>query len=191
MSSPHPQVKSNTNRTNTNSTQATQITWDIILRSPRIAKEHVEYAINNADQAPLLPYEFVYSKVATDVKITPPTTIAVSGTGGVIGAILVLRYVANIKYFNFITTKEVLNANDDKSPLYLSRYALELLKKKYNDAQIITIDLGEFEKIKILLSQGGIYISGLPYEIIVEVAQLAGFGRLWHFSPIHQKFYVF
>jgi hypothetical protein len=177
-----PQVKSNPNSMQT-------LSWDTILRSPRIAKEHVEYAINNADQAPLLPYEFVYSKVATDVKITPPTTIAVSGTGGIIGAILVLRYVTNIKYLNFITTKEVLNANDE-SPLSLSKYALELLKKKYN-AQVIAIELNEFEKMKLLLQNGGIYISGLPYEITIQIAQLAGFGRLWHYSPIQRKFYVF
>jgi len=184
-----PQVKTNPNSSSqTNSTQATQLSWEAILKSPRITKEHVEYAINNAEQAPLLPYEFVYSRVASDVKITPPTTIAVSGMGGVIGAILVLRYVAN-KYFNFITTKEVLNA-DEKSPLYLTNYALELLKKKYN-AQVITLELNEFEKIKLLLSQGGVYISGLPYEITIQFAQLAGFGRLWHYSPMQRKFYVF
>ncbi len=56
---------------------------------------------------------------------------------------------------------------------------------------MITIDLGEFEKIKMLLSYGGIYVSGLPYELVVEIAQLAGFGRLWHFSNISRKFYVF
>jgi len=184
MSSPqvktnNPQVKSNNSST---------LTWETILKSPRITKEHVEYAINNADQAPLLPYEFVYSSIATDIKITPPTTIAVSGTGGVIGAILVLRY-ANTKYLNFITTKEVQNASEE-SPLYLSKYALELLKKKFN-AQVITIELNEFEKIKLLLSQGGIYVSGLPYELTIQISQLAGFGRLWHFSPVHRKFFVF
>jgi len=135
-----------------------------------------------------LPYEFVYNQFASDVKITPPTTIAVSGIGGVIGAILVLRYVTN-KYFNFITTKEVINA-DEKSQLYLARYALEELKKKYN-SQVITIELNEFEKIKLLLQNGGIYISGLPYEITIQMAQLAGFGRLWHYSSIQRKFYVF
>ena len=189
MSSPHPQVKSNPQpqaKTNPNSNQT--LTWETILKSPRITKEHVEYAINNADQAPLLPYEFVYSSIVTDIKITPPTTIAVSGTGGVIGAILVLRY-ANTKYLNFVTTKEVQNASEE-SPLYLSKYALELLKKKFN-AQVITIELNEFEKIKLLLSQGGIYISGLPYEITIQTAQLAGFRRLWHFSNLNRKFYVF
>jgi len=189
MSSPS-QVKSNpkSNQTNSTTTNSNQISWETILRSPRIEKQHVDFAINNAEQAPLLPYEFVYSKVATDVKVFPPASVAVSGVGGVIGAILVLRYVTN-RYLNFLTTKEVLNA-DEKSPLYLSRYTLELLKQKYN-AQIITIELNEFEKIKLLLSQGGIYISGLPNEIIVQIAQLAGFGRLWHYSPIKQKFYVF
>jgi hypothetical protein len=179
-----PQVKSNNPQVKSNSS----LSWETILKSPRITKEHVEYAINNADQAPLLPYEFVYSSIATDVKIIPPTTIAISGTGGVIGAILVLRY-ANTKYLNFVTTKEVVNASEE-SPLYLSKYALELLKKRYN-AQTITIELNEFEKIKLLLSQGGIYISGLPYEITIQFAQLAGFGRLWHFSNINRKFYVF
>jgi len=185
MSSPHPpQVK---NPNSTNQTNSTQITWETILRSPRIEKQHIEYAINSADQAPLLSYEFVYSK-ATDIKIFPPTSVAISGVGGVIGAILALRHATNIKYF--ITTNEVLNA-DEKSTLFLARYAIESLEKKHSDAQIITIDLGEFEKIKMLLSKGGIYISGLPNEIIVEIAQLAGFGRLWHFSPIHRKFYIF
>ena len=89
----------------------------------------------------------------------------------------------------FITTKEIINA-DEKSPLFLAKYALELLKKKYN-AQIITIELDEFEKMKLLLQDGGIYISGLPYEITIQIAQLAGFGRLWHYSPIQRKFYVF
>jgi hypothetical protein len=164
------------------------MSWETILKTPRIERQHIEYAISHSEDAPMLPYEFVYSQIVSDMKIFPPTSIAVSGVGGVIGAILAMKYAkGNIR---FITTKEVINA-DEKSPLFLSKYALELLKKKHNDAQIITIDLGEFEKIKMLLSQGGIYISGLPYEIIVEVAQLAGFGRLWHFSPIHRKFYVF
>jgi len=186
-----PQVKSNshvnTNTTNqTNSTQA--LSWEVILKSPKIERQHIEYTISHSEEAPMVPFEFVYSQVDSNMKIFPPTSIAVSGVGGVIGAILVMKYAkGNIR---FITTKEVINA-DEKSPLFLSRYALELLKKKYSHAQIITIDLGEFEKIKMLLSQGGIYISGLPYEIVVEVAQLAGFGRLWHYSPIHRKFYVF
>jgi hypothetical protein len=181
-----PQVKSNPkpNQINTNST----LTWDDILRTPRITKEHVEYAINNADQAPLLPYEFVYSSIATDVKITPPTTIAVSGAGGIIGAILVLRHTISLKYF--VTTKEVVNA-DEKSPLFLAKYALELLNKRYDSVEVITIELNEFEKIKLLLSKGGIYVSGLPYEVTIELAQLAGFGRLWHFSPVQRKFFVF
>jgi hypothetical protein len=179
VKSNNPQVKSNPNST---------LTWETILKSPKITKEHVEYAINNADQAPLLPYEFVYSQIATDVKISYPYTVAVSGTGGIIGAILVLRYATNIKYF--ATTKEVLNA-DEKSPLYLSRYALELLNKRYSSAEVITIELNEFEKIKMLLGYGGVYVSGLPYELVIQIAQLAGFGRLWHFSPVQRKFFVF
>jgi hypothetical protein len=190
MSSPH-QVKSNTNQTNTSSTTSSSqqtLSWEVILKSPRIEKQHIEYALNHIDNAPVIPYEFVYRKVATDIKIFPPTSVAISGVGGVIGAVLALRHATNIKYF--ITTNEVLNA-DEKSTLFLARYAIESLEKKHNDAQIITIDLGEFEKIKMLLSKGGIYISGLPNELIVEIAQLAGFGRLWHFSPIHRKFYIF
>jgi hypothetical protein len=185
MSSPHPQVKTNPN--STNQTNSTQITWETILRSPRIEKQHIEYAISHSEDAPMLPYEFVYSQVASDMKIFPPTSIAVSGVGGVIGAILAMKYAKGD--IRFITTKEIINA-DEKSPLFLAKYALELLKKKYN-AQVITIELNEFEKIKLLLSQGGVYISGLPYEITIQFAQLAGFGRLWHFSPIQRKFYVF
>ena len=185
-SNPQPQVKTNPN--STNQTNASQITWETILRSPRIEKQHVDFAINNAEQAPQVPVEFVYNKLVTDTKIFSPASVAVSGAGGIIGAILVLRHTISLKYF--ITTKEVLNA-DEKSPLYLSRYALELLSKKYSDTEVITIDLGEFEKIKMLLSYGGIYVSGLPYELTVQIAQLAGFGRLWHFSPMQRKFFVF
>lgn len=181
MSSPHQQVKSNPSST------TAQITWETILRTPRIEKQHIEYAINNIDQAPLLPYEFVYSKVAMDVKIIPPATIAISGTGGIIGSVLVLRHTTDIKYF--ATTQEVLDANE-KSPLYLSRYALERLSKII-DAEVIILKLNEFEKIKLLLQHGGIYISGLPYELVIQISQLAGFGRLWHYSPLQQKFYVF
>jgi len=183
MSSPHSpqQVKSN----QTNASQA--LSWEVILKSPRIEKQHIDFAIAHIDDAPQVPVEFVYSHVATDVKISHPSTVAISGTGGIIGAILVLRY-ASIKYF--VTTKEVLNA-DEKSPLYLPRYALDLLSKKYSDIEVITLELNEFEKIKLLLSQGGIYVSGLPYELTIQIAQLAGFGRLWHFSSIQRKFFVF
>jgi len=189
MSSPHspqPQVKSNPNSTNqTNS--STQMSWETLLKTPRIERQHIEYAISHSDDAPMLPFEFVYRQIDSDIKIFPPTSIAVSGSGGIIGAVLVMKYAKdNIR---FITTKEVINA-DEKSPLFLSKYALELLKKKYN-AQVITIELNEFEKIKLLLSQGGIYVSGLPYELTIQVSQLAGFGRLWHFSPVHRKFFVF
>jgi len=186
MSSPHPQVKSNPKSDQTtNST----LTWEEILRATRIDKQHIDFAIAHIDTAPDMPYEFIYSKyIPSDFKVFHPTSVAVSGAGGVIGSILALRHARAVKYF--VTTQEVLNSND-KSPLFLAKYALELLEKKYRDVEIITIDLGEFEKIKILLSYGGIYISGLPNEIIVEIAQLAGFGRLWHYSPIHRKFYVF
>ena len=163
------------------------LNWESLLKINKIEPKHVDFAINNAEQAPVIPYEFVYSQFASDVKISLPTTIAISGIGGIIGAILVLRYSGAVKYF--ITTKEVINA-DEKSPLYLSKYALELLKEKYN-AQVELIELNEFEKIKLLLRQGGIYISGLPYEVVIQLSQLAGFGKLWHYSPIHKKFYVF
>ncbi len=182
-----PQVKSNPNSTNqTNASQA--LSWEVILKSPRIERQHVDFAINNAEQAPQVPVEFVYNKLVTDTKIFSPASVAVSGAGGIIGAILVLRYTSNIKYL--VTTKEVLNA-DEKSPLYLPRYALDLLSKKHSNIEVITLELNEFEKIKMLLSYGGIYVSGLPYEITIQVSQLAGFGRLWHFSPVHRKFFVF
>jgi hypothetical protein len=182
-----PQVKSNPKSDQTNSTQPI-LSWETVLRSPRIEKQHIDFALSHISDAPQIPVEFVYSKVSTDVKISNPTSIAISGVGGVIGAILALRYTREVRYF--VTTQEVLNANE-KSPLFLAKYALELLEKKHSYAQIITIDLGEFEKIKVLLSNGGVYVSGLPYEVVIQVAQLAGFGRLWHFSPIKQRFYVF
>ncbi len=97
MSSPQVKTRSS-NQTNTNSTQTTQqITWETLLKTPRIEKQHVDFAINNLETAPQLPVEFVYSQVATDVKISPPTSVAISGVGGVIGAILVLRYTTDIK----------------------------------------------------------------------------------------------
>ena len=185
-SNPQPQVKTNPN--STNQTNASQITWETILRSPRIEKQHVDFAINNAEQAPQVPVEFVYNQLVTDARISSPASVAVSGTGGIIGAILVLRHTISLKYF--ITTKEVLSA-DEKSQLFLAKYALELLSKKYNDTEVITIELNEFEKIKLLLKQGGVYISGLPYELVVQLSQLAGFGRLWHYSSMQRKFYVF
>ena len=168
-------------------TQNQTISWESLLSSNKIEIKHIDFAINNAEQAPVIPYEFVYSQFASGVKISPPTTIAISGVGGVIGAILVLRHTGGVKYF--ITTKEVLDA-DEKSQLYLSRYALERLSKIYQ-SEVITLKLGEFETIKLLLQQGGIYISGLPYEIVIQIAQLAGFGKLWHYSPIHKKFFIF
>jgi len=182
MSSPHPQVK----QTNTNSTQQV-LSWDEILKSPRISKEHIEYAITHIETAPQLPYEFVYSQFS-DVKISYPRSIAISGAGGIIGALLSIKYNNNIS--SFITTEEVINATEN-SPLFLAKYSLEKLSKIYQGTEVITLKLGEFEKIKLLLSQGGIYISGLPYELAIQISQLAGFGRLWHYSPVQRKFYVF
>ena len=188
MSTPQPQAKPNNKSDQTTSTtNSTQITWETILRSPRIEKEHIDFALSHINDAPQVPTEFVYNQLVTDVKILPPASIAVSGAGGVIGAFLALKYARQV--VNFVTTQEVLDANE-KSPLYLSKYALERLSKTV-DAQIIILKLNEFEKIKLLLKEGGFYISGLPNEIIIEIAQLAGFGRLWHFSPINKKFYVF
>ena len=186
MSTPQVKTKSpSSNQPNTNST----LTWETILKSPRIEKQHIDFAIAHLDTAPVIPYEFVYSQldIASDVKVSPPNTIAVSGIGGVIGSILALRHTRAVKYF--VTTQEVLNSNE-KSPLYLSKYALERLSEII-DAEVITLKLNEFEKIKLLLKEGGIYISGLPYELTVQISQLSGFGRLWHFSPLQQKFYVF
>ncbi|ALG96983.1 hypothetical protein [Sulfolobus monocaudavirus SMV3] len=181
-----PQVKSNPNSTNQTTSQT--LSWEVILKSPRIEKQHVDFALSHINDAPQMPVEFVYNQLVTDIKISPPASIAISGAGGIIGAILVLRHTISLKYF--ITTKEVLSA-DEKSPLFLAKYALELLSKKYNDTEVITIELNEFEKIKLLLKQGGVYISGLPYELVVQLSQLAGFGRLWHYSSIQRKFYVF
>jgi len=190
MSSPQvktPQVKqTNSNQTiNNSSTQA--MSWEAILKTPRIERQHIEYAINNAEQAPKLPVEFVYSQFA-DVKISYPTSIAISGIGGIIGAILALKHTTNIKYF--ITTEDVINASES-SPLFLAKYSLERLSKIYQGTEVIILKLNEFEKIKLLLQNGGIYISGLPNELSIQIAQLAGFGRLWHYSPIQQKFFVF
>jgi len=183
-----PQVKSNPNSTNqTNASQA--LSWEVILKSPRIEKQHIDFALSNINDAPKMPVEFVYNRLITDIKFFPPTSIAVSGVGGVIGSVLALKYAREgVKYF--ITTQEVLDA-DEKSPLYLSKYTLERLSEIYHGAEVIVLKLNEFEKIKLLLQQGGIYISGLPYEVAVQIAQLAGFGRLWHFSNISRKFYVF
>ncbi len=180
-----PQVKSNPNSANqTNASQA--LSWETILRSPRIERQHIEYAISHSEDAPQLPYEFVYDQF-TGVKVSPPTAIAISGVGGIIGAVLVLKHSTNIKYF--VTTEDVINSSEG-SPLFLAKYALERLSKTI-DAEVIVLKLNEFEKIKLLLQYGGIYVSGLPYEIIIQVSQLAGFGRLWHFSPVHRKFFVF
>jgi len=183
MSSPH-QVNSNTNQTN-----STQITWETILRSPRIEKQHIDFAMSHIEDAPQLPYEFVYDQFA-GVKVSPPTAIAISGVGGIIGAVLVLKHSTNIKYIKyFVTTEDVINSSEG-SPLFLAKYALERLSKTI-DAEVIVLKLNEFEKIKLLLQYGGIYISGLPYELVIQISQLAGFGRLWHFSSFQRKFYVF
>jgi len=183
MSSPHPpQVKSNTNQTN-----STALSWEAILKSPRIEKQHLDFTIDHIETAPQLPYGFVYDQFA-GVKVSPPTAIAISGVGGIIGAVLVLKHsTKNIKYF--VTTEDVINSSES-SPLFLAKYALERLSKTI-DAEVIVLKLNEFEKIKLLLQYGGIYVSGLPYELVIQISQLAGFGRLWHFSPIQRKFYVF
>ena len=181
MSSPH-QVKSNTNQTN-----STALSWEAILKSPRIEKQHLDFTIDHIETAPQLPYGFVYDQFA-GVKVSPPTAIAISGVGGIIGAVLVLKHsTKNIKYF--VTTEDVINSSES-SPLFLAKYALERLSKTI-DAEVIVLKLNEFEKIKLLLQYGGIYVSGLPYELVIQISQLAGFGRLWHFSPLQRKFYVF
>ena len=191
MSSPQvsPQVKTNTNpQAKTNSTNSTQITWETILRSPRIEKQHIDFAMSHIEDAPQVPVEFVYAQFGMDVKISYPHSVAISGIGGIIGAILSIKHTDEISYF--VTTEEVLNATEN-SPLFLAKYSLEKLSKIYQSAEVVILKLNEFEKIKLLLQHGGIYISGLPYELTIQVAQLAGFGRLWHFSPVKQKFYVF
>jgi len=181
-SNPQPQVKTNPN--STNASQA--LSWEAILRSPRIEKQHLDFTIDHIETAPQLPYGFVYDQFA-GVKVSPPTAIAISGVGGIIGAVLVLKHSTNIKYF--VTTEDVINSSES-SPLFLAKYALERLSKTI-DAEVIVLKLNEFEKIKLLLQYGGIYISGLPYELVIQISQLAGFGRLWHYSPIQRKFYVF
>jgi hypothetical protein len=190
MSSPQVNTNPKSDQTNTNSTQTTQqITWETILKSPRIERQYVDFALSHINDAPKMPVEFVYNQLITEIKIFPPTSVAVSGVGGVIGAVLALKYAREgVKYF--ITTQEVLDA-DEKSPLHLSKYTLERLSEIYHGAEVIVVKLNEFEKIKLLLQYGGIYISGLPYELTIQISQLAGFGRLWHFSPVQRKFYVF
>ena len=167
-------------------TQNQTLNWDSILSSNKIEIKHIDFAIDNINTAPSLPYESVY-KAFTD-KIYYPTAIAVSGAGGVIGAILSLKYASSS--ITFITTEDVINAVQS-SPLFLAKYSLEKLSKIYQNAEIIVLKLNEFDKIKTLLRAGGIYISGLPYEITIQIAQLAGFGKLWHFSNIQKKFFVF
>jgi hypothetical protein len=162
------------------------LNWEDILNTSKIEIKHIDFAINNINTAPSLPYESVY-KAFTD-KIYYPKAIAVSGAGGVIGAILSLKYASSPSII-FITTEDVINASQG-SPLFLAKYSLEKLSKIYQ-SEVITLKLGEFDKIKLLLQQGGIYISGLPYELVIQISQLAGFGKLWHFSNIQRKFYVF
>jgi hypothetical protein len=164
----------------------TQINWETLLASNKIEVQHVDFALNNIDSAPKLPYEFVYKQFSD--KIYYPEAIAISGSGGVIGAILSTKYAYNnISYF--ITTEDVIKATQN-SPLFLAKYALEKLSKIYQNAEVIILRINDFDKIKMLL-KGGIYISGLPYEIVVQLAQLAGFGKLWHYSPFYKKFYIF
>jgi len=165
------------------------MSWETLLKTPKIERQHIDFALSHINDAPKMPVEFVYNQLITDIKFFPPTSITVSGVGGVIGSVLALKYAREgVKYF--ITTQEVLDA-DEKSPLYLSKYTLERLSEIYHGAEVIVLKLNEFEKIKLLLQYGGIYISGLPYELVIQISQLAGFGRLWHFSPIQRKFYVF
>ena len=169
-----------------NQTQNGIPSWESLLKINKIEPKHVDFAIDNIDTAPSLPYESVYKSFSD--RVYYPKAIAISGAGGVIGAILSTKYADNVLYF--ITTEDVVNA-PQSSPLFLAKYALEKLSKIYQSAEVITLRVNEFEKIKTLLREGGIYISGLPYEITIQIAQLAGFGKLWHFSNIHKKFYVF
>ena len=170
MSTPQVQIKS----------------WNDLLNLKQIDTNAIDFALSHLDQAPVMNVVTVYSQF--NVKPRPPSSFAVSGAGGVIGAMLALRHAKEVRYF--ITTEEVVKA-DSKSPLYVARYALEKLKAIYQNAEVVTIKLGEFDKIKAILSSGGVYVSGLPYEIAIQLAQLAGFGKLWHFSPVHKVFYVF
>jgi len=169
-----------------NQTQNGIPSWESLLKTSKIEINVLDFAIDNINTAPSLPYEFVY-KAYTD-RIYYPKAIAISGAGGVIGAILSTKYSDNISYF--ITTEDIINASQN-SPLFLAKYALEKLSKTYPNAEVIALGLNEFDKIKTLLREGGIYISGLPYEIVIQLSQLAGFGKLWHFSNIHKKFYIF
>ena len=160
--------------------------WESLLKTSKIETHVLDFAIDNINTAPSLPYEFVY-KAYTD-RIYYPKAIAISGAGGVIGAILSTKYADNVSYF--ITTEDVVNA-PQSSPLFLAKYALDRLSKIYQSAEVIALRVNEFDKIKTLLREGGIYISGLPYELVIQISQLAGFGKLWHFSNIQRKFYVF
>ncbi|MFP3226928.1 MAG: hypothetical protein RXQ80_08440 [Sulfolobaceae archaeon] len=166
--------------------QTQTLNWETLLSSNKIEIQHVDFALNNIDSAPKLPYEFVYKQFSD--KVYSPEAIAISGSGGVIGAILSIKYANNISYF--ITTEDVLKATQT-SPLFLAKYALDKLSKIYPNTDIIVLRINDFDKIKMLLKTGGIYISGLPYEIIIQISQLAGFGKLWHYSPTYKKFYVF
>ncbi len=160
--------------------------WKKILNSSRITKEQIDYVIDYVANNKIIPISIPIESVY-NYRIFPPRSIAVSGVGGVIGAILALKNADEVKYF--ITTEEVMNA-DEKNPLYLSKYTLDKLQNIYA-ARVVQIKLNDFNTIKSLLRSGGIYISGLPYEVAVQIAQLAGFGKIWHFSNINKKFYVF
>ncbi|AON96445.1 structural protein [Acidianus two-tailed virus 2] len=172
--------------------QDVQAMWEKILApGSRITKDFVDFAIDNLESAPDVPYEFMYSEFSPASKIYQPTTIAVSGVGGIIGALLALKRALQYggpKYY--VTTEEVIKASDPKSPLYLANYALNRLLQVY-PAQVVTIKPDDFDKIKTLLSSGGVYISGLPNETLIPISQLSGFGRIWHYSPIQKKFFVF
>ena len=170
MSAPQVQVKS----------------WSDLLNLRQIDKQAIDFAIDHLSEAPKFSAVVVYSQF--NVRARPPSTIAISGAGGIIGALLALKHTNDVKYF--LTTEEVLSSNE-KSPLYLAKYAIEKLKMIYPNTEVVTLKLGEFDKIKAILSSGGVYVSGLPYEVVIQISQLAGFGKLWHFAPLQKVFYVF
>ncbi len=158
-------------------------TWADVLSAQRISKEHVDFALAFIDQAPRLEY----TVISPAAKVYPPRAIAVSGVNAIIASVLATRHSDVVSYI--ITTDEVLNAHDG-SPLYLANYAARRLAEKFN-AELLTLHVGEYDKLKTLLSAGGIFVSGLPYELAIFISQLAGFGKIWHYSPTHRKFLVF
>lgn len=69
---------------------SSSLSWEEILRTNRIETRHIDWAINNIDSAPVVPYEFVYKDFSS--KVYRPVSISVSGVGGVIGALLALKH---------------------------------------------------------------------------------------------------